>query len=113
MQLMSAVAESAHAPLDRTSPEADQHASMAASCLVHGLTGTAAREKGRYKAAQATRKCRNTPWRGLTFSLSICIAPFLQGLDTRECGENRKDNGARLKKKSREKAQCLVGECRD
>ena len=73
MQLRSAVAESAHTPVVRTSPEADQHASMAASCLVHGLIGIAIKEERIYIAEKVVWGRRDIPWRGLTFNLSICI----------------------------------------
>ena len=43
MQLNSALAESAHALVDIRSPLADQHASMAANCFVHGLMTVAER----------------------------------------------------------------------
>ena len=41
MQLNSALAESAHALVDIRSPLADQHASMAANCVVHGRMAAA------------------------------------------------------------------------
>ena len=57
MHVKSSFADSAHAPVDITSPVADQHASIDANCVVHGRTA-AARHKRKHSVVRARETCK-------------------------------------------------------
>ena len=60
MHVKSSFADSAHAPVDITSPVADQHASIDANCVVHSRTA-AARHKRKHSVVRA-RERRAKGW---------------------------------------------------